>query len=107
VLDYLLKPITFDRFFQSAHKARDYHQLITRTTTADTSKAEAEPDYFFIKCGSKYEKMVYQGSDINTDFQGGGGKLPMGGFDDKGAEQQRANDYSTHCVHNNIIVGEQ
>src|ERR1700722_8900122 len=59
VLDYLLKPITFDRFFQSAHKARDYHQLITRTTTADSSKAEAEPDYFFIKCGSKYEKIHF------------------------------------------------
>ena len=59
VLDYLLKPITFDRFFQSAHKARDYHQLITRTTTTDLPKAEAEPDYFFIKCGSKYEKIHF------------------------------------------------
>ena len=59
VLDYLLKPITFDRFFQSAHKARDYHQLITRTTTADIPKADTEPDYFFIKCGSKYEKIHF------------------------------------------------
>jgi len=59
VLDYLLKPITFDRFFQSAHKAKDYHQLITRTMTADIPKADTEPDYFFIKCGSKYEKIHF------------------------------------------------
>jgi DNA-binding LytR/AlgR family response regulator len=59
VLDYLLKPITFDRFFQAAHKARDYHHLVTRTITTDPSKAEAEPDYFFIKCGSKYEKIHF------------------------------------------------
>ena len=59
VLDYLLKPITFDRFFQSAHKARDYHQLVNKTVAADLQKAEAEPDYFFIKCGSKYEKIHF------------------------------------------------
>src|ERR1700742_4994787 len=49
VLDYLLKPITFERFFKSAAKARDYHKLLT----GDPAK-EVE-DYFFIKCGNKYE----------------------------------------------------
>jgi len=59
VLDYLLKPITFDRFFKSANKAKDYHQLITKSTYPDTQKSEHVANYFFIKCGSKYEKIHF------------------------------------------------
>ena len=54
VMDYLLKPITFDRFFKSAGKARDYHKLLTKSAASKT-----EEDYFFIKCGSKYEKIFF------------------------------------------------
>jgi two-component system LytT family response regulator len=54
VLDYLLKPVTFERFFKAANKARDYHKLLT----GDPDK-RAE-DYFFIKCGSKYEKVFFE-----------------------------------------------
>jgi len=57
VLDYLLKPITFERFFKAASKARDYHRLLTRHLSAGPGKAEKPDDYFFIKCGSKYEKI--------------------------------------------------
>jgi len=57
VLDYLLKPITFDRFFKSANKAREYHKLLTQSPVADAPNATA--DYFFIKCGNKYEKLFY------------------------------------------------
>jgi two-component system LytT family response regulator len=53
VLDYLLKPITFERFFKAAAKARDYYKLLT----GDPAK-QAE-DYFFIKCGRKYEKIFF------------------------------------------------
>src|SRR5579859_5809078 len=56
VLDYLLKPITFDRFFKSVNKARDYYQLITRSPQP---AADAAADYFFIRCGSKYEKIFF------------------------------------------------
>jgi len=59
VLDYLLKPITFDRFFKSANKARDYHQLISRPADLPVQKADPSADYFFIKCGSKYEKIFF------------------------------------------------
>jgi two-component system, LytTR family, response regulator len=57
VLDYLLKPITFDRFFKSVNKAKDYHQLISRQASNSPSKENDAPDYFFIKCGNKYEKI--------------------------------------------------
>jgi DNA-binding LytR/AlgR family response regulator len=53
VLDYLLKPITFERFFKAATKARDYHKLLTGDPAKPTE------DYFFIKCGNKYEKIVF------------------------------------------------
>ncbi len=67
VLDYLLKPITFDRFFQSANKARNYFQLLNRPSDPaaaavreeGASKENEKPDYFFIKCGSKYEKIFF------------------------------------------------
>lgn len=57
VLDYLLKPITFDRFFKSANKAKDYFQLINNSGNSGTPKTDQQADYFFIKCGSKYEKI--------------------------------------------------
>jgi len=57
VMDYLLKPITFDRFFKAVSKAREYHQLVNRATV---QKTEAATDYFFIKCGSKYEKIHFE-----------------------------------------------
>ncbi|MBP1651018.1 MAG: two component transcriptional regulator, LytTR family [Bacteroidetes bacterium] len=57
VMDYLLKPITFDRFFKAVSKAREYHQLVNRPTV---QKAEVATDYCFIKCGSKYEKIHFE-----------------------------------------------
>jgi len=53
VLDYLLKPITFERFFKAATKARDYHKLLTGDPAKETE------DYFFTKCGNKYEKICF------------------------------------------------
>ena len=54
VLDYLLKPITFNRFFQAVAKAKDYHWLLTQPT------ATTPPDYFFIKCDGKYERIYFK-----------------------------------------------
>jgi len=55
VLDYLLKPITFDRFFQAVKKAREYFQLIS----APAANGAETKSYFFIKCESKYEKIFF------------------------------------------------
>lgn len=57
VMDYLLKPITFERFFKAVNKAKDYHQLITKTAGVTNEKPTTETDYFFIKCGNKYERI--------------------------------------------------
>ena len=58
VLDYLLKPVTFDRFFKSANKAKDYHRLLNRPAPDNIQKEDE--DYFFIKCGNKYEKIYFE-----------------------------------------------
>lgn len=55
VLDYLVKPIGFDRFFKSATKALDYSsQSLAERTPVQTHSKE---DYFFIKCDYRYEKI--------------------------------------------------
>lgn len=53
VLDYLLKPITFNRFFRAVTRAKDYHRLLNQSTPT------AAPDYFFIKCDGKYERIYF------------------------------------------------
>lgn len=57
VLDYLVKPITFNRFFKAVSKAKDYQQLLVRSAATDQSKNTA--DYFFIKCDYKYERIYF------------------------------------------------
>ncbi len=58
VLDYLLKPITFNRFFKAVNKAKNYAQLQLASMAEGSSGPEAE-DYFFIKCENKYEKIFF------------------------------------------------
>jgi DNA-binding LytR/AlgR family response regulator len=62
VMDYLVKPIVFSRFFQAITKAKDYHQLLTRSAVAPSDSTPAVADYFFIKCGHKFERIYF--SDI-------------------------------------------
>ncbi|HEV9037628.1 MAG TPA: response regulator [Puia sp.] len=51
VLDYLLKPIPFERFLRSANKAFDYFRL---------QQASATPgDYIFVKSDSRLEKIAF------------------------------------------------
>jgi DNA-binding LytR/AlgR family response regulator len=54
VTDYLLKPITFERFLKAAQKALDLHTLKKQ------SLGVREPaDYFFIKSEGKFEKIFF------------------------------------------------
>lgn len=49
VLDYLLKPISFDRFLRAANKAFDYFSL--------QEQIRPSKEYFFVKVDNKLEKV--------------------------------------------------
>jgi len=55
VIDYLLKPISFDRFAQASAKAYQKAQL-----TANSSKPSTSLNYFFIKVDGQYVKINYK-----------------------------------------------
>ena len=59
VLDYLLKPITFDRFFKAVARARDYHLLTTKPPSTDPASLQRGEDFVFIKCSNKFEKIHF------------------------------------------------
>ncbi|HWK04989.1 MAG TPA: LytTR family DNA-binding domain-containing protein [Puia sp.] len=59
VLDYLLKPITTERFLKAANRALE---VLEYKRPAAGIKEEGQPpdNYFFIKCNNGYEKIFYQ-----------------------------------------------
>lgn len=56
-VDYLLKPISFDRFMKGANKAREKFESIASTST--TSKEEMTEDYMFVKADKKLIKVNF------------------------------------------------
>jgi DNA-binding LytR/AlgR family response regulator len=57
VMDYLVKPFSFERFLKACNRARDYHTL--KNTTPLTSSTGNTADYFFVKCDGIIEKVLY------------------------------------------------
>ncbi|MFL5742551.1 MAG: LytR/AlgR family response regulator transcription factor [Flavisolibacter sp.] len=55
VLDYLVKPFSFERFLKACNKAKDFLQLMHKAGHSSPSA----PDYFFIKCDGTIEKIMY------------------------------------------------
>ena len=55
VVDYLLKPIPFERFIKAVHKAKELFELRQRITANKTIDA----DFCFIKCNRSYEKIFF------------------------------------------------
>ena len=55
VLDYLVKPVSFDRFLKACNKVKELSDL--KNTTP--SNAQKPPDHFFIKCENQIEKVFY------------------------------------------------
>jgi DNA-binding LytR/AlgR family response regulator len=56
VIDYLVKPITFERFLKASQKAMEFFQL--KTNAANHSSSQA--DYFFVRCDRKFEKVFFR-----------------------------------------------
>jgi len=53
-LDYLVKPVSFDRFFKAVLKAKDYYEV------RESNKSEAAAtEYFFIKADNKLVKIFF------------------------------------------------
>ena len=58
-LDYLVKPISFDRFLKAALRAKEYYE-IRQANAKETIGSILAPDYFFIKADNKLVKICYK-----------------------------------------------
>jgi DNA-binding LytR/AlgR family response regulator len=58
-LDYLVKPISFDRFLKATMRAKEFYE-IRQVNLSETKQASSEPDYFFIKADNKLVKILFE-----------------------------------------------
>lgn len=57
-LDYLVKPISFDRFLKAAMRAKEFYE-IRQVNATEAGKGGTEPGYFFIKADNKLVKIQF------------------------------------------------
>jgi DNA-binding LytR/AlgR family response regulator len=55
VIDYLVKPFSFERFLKACNKAKEYHAL----SHAPALPVETPEAHFFVKCDGRLEKVLY------------------------------------------------
>ncbi len=53
VLDYLVKPISLERFVKACNKAKEFYQLKN-----NLPKGSIKEEYIFVKCDNKFEKIL-------------------------------------------------
>ena len=58
VVDYLLKPITFNRFFKAVSKAKEL--FLMQKDSSSESEPISNTEYFFLKCDNKFEKICFK-----------------------------------------------
>jgi DNA-binding LytR/AlgR family response regulator len=58
VLDYLVKPIAFDRFLKACNKAKEWKEMKASKGTTGNQPNKSS-DHFFIKCNNQIEKVFY------------------------------------------------
>lgn len=56
-LDYLVKPISFDRFLKAAMRAKEFYEV--RQKNQAETQSENSGEYFFIKADNKLVKIIY------------------------------------------------
>ena len=54
-LDYLVKPISFERFLKSVNRSKEFFELKQSSGSGNV----IADDFFFVKCDSRYEKIFY------------------------------------------------
>ncbi|WP_378172514.1 LytR/AlgR family response regulator transcription factor [Aquimarina sp. SS2-1] len=59
VMDYLLKPITFTRFFKAVCKVKEQYFLVNNHKVSALKEENPEPDHIFLKCESTYRKIYF------------------------------------------------
>lgn len=57
-VDYLLKPISLDRFMKAVNKAAEQHALLNKEAAPANSSAD-DPDFIFVKADKKLVKVKY------------------------------------------------
>ncbi len=57
-LDYLVKPIAFERFLKAVLKAKEYYE-VRQSNSLPVTGANTSQEYFFIKADSKLVKVFY------------------------------------------------
>lgn len=57
-LDYLVKPISFDRFLKSAMRAKEFYEVRQKNNT-EVAAGTVVSEYFFIKSDNKLVKIAY------------------------------------------------
>ncbi len=57
-LDYLVKPVSFDRFLKASMRAKEFYE-VRQKNIAETTSGIVAADYFFIKADNKLVKIVY------------------------------------------------
>ena len=57
-IDYLLKPISMERFMKAVNKALEQHKLLT-TAQSDHPSSGSDSDYIFVKADKKFIKVSY------------------------------------------------
>lgn len=60
VIDYLLKPISLERFMKAVNKAQNQYELLKSGASAEAPVPEADPsDFIFVKADKKLVKVKY------------------------------------------------
>ena len=57
IIDYLVKPVLYERFFKAASKAKEFIELSQRSTS---NVSKGTYNYIFIKCDGKLEKIFFE-----------------------------------------------
>jgi len=59
VIDYLVKPVSFDRFLKACNKAWEFFSLKNLGATEEASGIAPDPGYFFVNAEYSLVKVVY------------------------------------------------